>query len=74
MQKRDPHQTLRIQAKIDVFIQIQQRNIQNTCKNDIPKNMKNGGFGKIFRGQKSSKMMIFRNMKNMKKAWQAQQI
>ena len=65
LKKRDPHQTLRIQAKIDVFIKHNKQKQQQTSNNERPKNITNRGFGFLLGDQKSSEMMTFSKHENV---------
>ena len=64
MKKRDHHQSMRIQAKFDVFQQFNDRKNKKAWKNGWSKNMTNQGLGLILGGQKSSKMMTFSKHEN----------
>ena len=65
MTKRDLHQTLRIQAKIGVFIKKQQHTNKKYTKKQRSQFMTFPGFGLILGGQKSSKMETFWKRENV---------
>ena len=65
MKKRDLHETLRIQTKIDVFIKTTTNKNKTHEKTRGEQNIKNRGFGIILGGQKSSKMETFWKHENV---------
>ena len=74
MKKRDLHEALRIQAKIDVFIKKNKQKQKKHQKIRYQKTSKIKVLGSFWKGKSHPKWRLFQNMKNMKKAWQAQQI